>query len=99
MSLHDLTVDEVEHRGLDHVVKDVASGHVVTVHSQGGHRIVLVDEQQYATAVHALETSQDVWDAVLSLSREMTSKTEPTPLDAVITRLGFTREELEALDD
>ncbi len=98
MILSDLSIEEVERRGLHRVISD-CGGEPVRIYAPGGARVVLVSESEYLHAEQAAEVTQDVFDLVVALSREISDNGHRTPLDRVIKELGFTREELAALDD
>jgi hypothetical protein len=88
-----LTIDEAASRGRDLFV-EAAHGHVF-----------LIQDKEHGTSAALISTEaitelrEDLHDALLVLTREISSTGQRHTLDEVIKELGHSRDDLEALVD
>ncbi|HVA74946.1 MAG TPA: type II toxin-antitoxin system prevent-host-death family antitoxin [Acidimicrobiales bacterium] len=88
-----LSVTEAHARGVTGLLKDSESG-TDTVVERHGRPVAAVISVEHLNELRTLE--EDIRTAALLLSRVATDRGERTPLDKVITALGFSRSELES---
>jgi antitoxin (DNA-binding transcriptional repressor) of toxin-antitoxin stability system len=91
-----LPITEGGRRGVSKLVADAESGHAVVLQRRAV-PVAAVISYDRVRQLAAME--RDLVDAALILSRAATDNGNRTSLDDVIAGLGYTREQLEALDD
>ena len=91
-----LAITEGGRRGVSKLVADAESGRSVVLQRRAV-PVAAVISYDRVRQIAAIE--RDLVDAALILSRAATDTGNRTSLDEVIAGLGYTREQLEALDD
>lgn len=91
-----LPITEASRRGVSRLVADAESGHptILRRHSEPVAAVISFRELE---RLQALE--RDLVDVALVLARAASDSGHRTPLSAVIESLGYTREQLEAMDE
>jgi prevent-host-death family protein len=91
-----LAITEASRRGVSKLVADAEAGHATILrrHSEPVAAVISFAELQ---RLQGLE--RDLVDVALVLARAATDTGGRTSLDAAIESLGFTREQLTAMDD
>lgn len=88
-----VSISDATKKGISRLVKDVAEGH----------EPILIRNNKPVAAVISMERLEeleqredDILDIALGLARWLTAGEQRTSLDEVLTRFGYTREQLRA---
>jgi hypothetical protein len=92
----DVAITEASRRGISKLIADAEAGHATVLRRRSEPVAALVGYQD-VQRLAAME--RDLTDVALVLARAATDNGHRTPLDDAITSLGFTRAQLDALDD
>jgi prevent-host-death family protein len=91
-----VAITEASRRGVSKLVADAEAGHPTVLRRRSEPVAALVG---YKDVQRLAAMERDLTDVALVLTRAATDNGRRTPLDDVITSLGFTREQLDKLDD
>lgn len=91
-----LAITEGGRRGVSKLAADAESGRAVILQRRA---VPVAAVISFNRVQQIAEIEHDLIDAALILSRAATDRGNRTSLDDVILSLGYTREQLEALDD
>lgn len=89
-------ITEAGRRGVSRLVADAEAGHPTVLRRRGEPVAAVVS---YRDVERLAELERDLVDVALVLSRAAADTGRRTPLDKVIGSLGYTREQLVAMDD
>ena len=91
-----LPISEASRRGVSRLVADAEDGHA-TILQRHSEPVAAVISYQELLRLQGLE--RDLIDVALVLARAATDDGGRTSLDEVIEGLGYTREQLQAMDE
>ncbi len=91
-----LAISEASRRGVSKLVADAEGGHT-TILRRHSEPVAAVISYQELLRLRAVE--RDLVDVALVLARAATDNGRRTSLDGVIEDLGYTREQLQAMDE
>ena len=89
-------ITEAGRRGVSRLVTDAEAGHFTVLQRRSEPIAAVVG---YRDVERLLELVRDLTDLALVLARAASDSGRRTSLDAVIEAAGYTRAELEAMDD
>jgi hypothetical protein len=84
-------------RGVNELLGEAARRPIAVSTDEG--EVFLLSKDIVERVIDALELRDDLYDAVLVITRMLTDTGERYPLDAIIEKYGFTQEEIDAAPD
>jgi prevent-host-death family protein len=91
-----VAITEAGRRGVSRLVADAEAGHSTVLRRRAEPVAAVVS---YRDVQRLAELERDLVDVALVLARSASDSGNRTSLDDVVTSLGYTREQLDSMDD